>query len=156
METYIHLKTIRKFIEVYLTNSDNSCSFIQKWSFLVSGVVRLCTRMLLHWQNCCGWQQKMFIVEILHKKFTKAFGSYKISQTNEKTVIPYHELINKWPLGGYYHTENIYIVTWYCHFTEFIWIMEKTHIAHFILIVEHNGNLKDMDCKQTAEKNGCR
>ena len=58
--------------------------------------------------------RKMFVVDMLETmEFTIALSSYKVSQINEKNVIPHNELVNRWPL-------DMYIVNRYSHFVELI------------------------------------
>lgn len=66
-------------------------------------------------------KRKMFVVDMLEKlEFTVALSSYKVSQINEKKIIPHNELVNRWPLGGYCSDGDIYIVNKYSHFVELI------------------------------------
>lgn len=88
--------------------------------------------LLLTWPDCMPHfccidrilivdNRKMFIVDILETvEFVSSVCSYKLNHTNNKKIIPYADLTNKWPLGGYYIDGNIYVVNRYCHFVEFI------------------------------------
>jgi hypothetical protein len=56
----------------------------------------------------------LFVDDMLETmEFTIALSSYKVSQINEKKIIPLNELVNRWPLGGYCSDGDMYIVNRY-------------------------------------------